>query len=383
MPLARRCWHDAAGHHAALTAPTLPSRAPHDDQSLSDGVKLRFVQPRRFEDARGQGTVAAGRPHAAAFRAAELLVLWLLAVSGSAAAQTAPAAPSNEDCQACHTEGPTAPAMFAGSVHEPLACVDCHADLATVTEFPHPEKLKPVDCSTCHSDAGAQYRDSIHAEGRTRLGLVVAPTCSGCHGTHDILPRQNPASRVHTTKVATTCGTCHAGILREYDAGIHAARLHAGVTGAPTCSTCHSAHAVRRTDTARFQLDVIQECGTCHEDKIRTYRDTFHGQVTALGFERVAKCANCHEAHRVLPASNPASSVSSARLVATCSRCHAGVTARFVKYDPHPNPHDYQRSPVLWWVYRFYTMLMAGCFSFFGLHSLLWFWRSRQERARR
>jgi hypothetical protein len=309
------------------------------------------------------------------------LLLTVLTGSASAAAQTPPAAPSNEDCQACHSEGSTAPVVFAQTVHQPLACVDCHADLATVTEFPHPEKLKPVDCGVCHTDEGAQYQDSIHEEGRIRLGLVVTPTCSRCHGTHDILPRQNPASRVHATKVSATCGTCHVGIVREYDAGIHAARLHEGVAAAPTCSTCHSAHAIRRTNTAHFQLDIIWECGTCHEDKIRTYRDTFHGQVTALGFERVAKCASCHEAHRILPASNPASSVSSARLVQTCSRCHADVNDSFVKYDPHPNPRDYQRSPALWWVYRFYTVLITGCFSFFGVHSLLWFWRSRQERA--
>jgi hypothetical protein len=69
--------------------------------------------------------------------------------------------------------------------------------------------------------------------------------------------------------------------------------------------------------------------------------------------------------------------VSSARLVQTCAASHSGVNASFVKYDPHPNPDDYQRSPVLWWVKRFYVVVIGGCFSFFGLHSLLWFWRSR------
>ena len=308
------------------------------------------------------------------------LIVVVLAGAVSAAAPAPPASPSNDDCQACHSEGPTAPAVLAQSVHHALACVDCHADLATITEFPHADTLKAVDCGTCHHDAITQYRDSIHDEGRTRLGLAVAPTCAGCHGTHDILAKRNPASRVHATRVSTTCGTCHVGIVREYEAGIHAARLREGAAAAPTCSTCHSAHAIHRTDTANFQLDIIQECGTCHEDKIRTYRDTFHGQVTALGFERVAKCANCHEAHRILPASDAASSVSHGRLLQTCSRCHANVNASFTKYDPHPNPRDYRRSPVLWWVYRFYTVLIAGCFSFFGLHSVLWFWRSRQER---
>ena len=75
--------------------------------------------------------------------------------------------------------------------------------------------------------------------------------------------------------------------------------------------------------------------------------------------------------------------VAKARLVETCGRCHEGANEQFVAYDPHPNPNDYSRSKVLWWANRFYWVLIPGCFGFFGLHSLLWFWRSRKDaRAR-
>ena len=60
----------------------------------------------------------------------------------------------------------------------------------------------------------------------------------------------------------------------------------------------------------------------------------------------------------------------------TCAKCHQGANESFVKYDPHPNPRNYARSPVMWWVNSFYTVLIAGCFGFFGLHSALWFRRS-------
>jgi predicted CXXCH cytochrome family protein len=309
-----------------------------------------------------------------------LTVLVALVSSSAALGQATASVPSNEDCQTCHSEGSTAAAVFTKSTHASLACVDCHADLATTTEFPHPEKLKPAACVTCHEGTVAKFQDSIHEEGRRRLGLAVAPTCSGCHGTHDILAKTDSASRVHPLRVAGTCGACHVGIVSEYDQSIHAKRLRTAGAAAPTCSTCHTAHSIRRTNTASFQLDVIQECGTCHVEKIRTYRDTFHGQVTALGFERVAKCADCHDAHRIMPARDPASTVSPGRLVETCARCHPGANDSFVRYDPHPNPNDYGRGPVLWWVKQFYTVLIAGCFSFFGLHTLLWFWRSRKER---
>jgi len=80
-----------------------------------------------------------------------------------------------------------------------------------------------------------------------------------------------------------------------------------------------------------------------------------------------------------LAASNPASTVAPQNLQATCGSCHAGANARFVQYDPHPNPDDYQRSALLWWVNRFYWVLIPVCFGFFGLHSVLWFWRSKRD----
>ena len=51
-----------------------------------------------------------------------------------------------------------------------LACVDCHADLATATDFPHAEKLAPVHCATCHEAAAADYATSVHAEARRSDG---------------------------------------------------------------------------------------------------------------------------------------------------------------------------------------------------------------------
>ena len=106
--------------------------------------------------------------------------------------------------------------------------------------------------------------------------------------------------------------------------------------------------------------------------------------MTQLGSGRAAACADCHGAHDILPKANQASSVSPKNLPATCRKCHQGANASFVQYDPHPNPRDYTRSATLWWANRFYWLLIPGCFGFFGLHSLLWYWRSRREaRARK
>ncbi len=385
----------------------------------------------------------------------------LVGLSVSArAGQDAPTPPANDDCLACHGDASVTRAdhtsvavdatVFEASMHGPMACVDCHQDLATVTDFPHPDTLAKVDCGTCHEDTvkayaegvhararqgggllaatctdchgthdikpssdptsrtyhlnlpgtcerchgnadiikrgnirigdvAVMYDDSIHGKALEKSGLVVAPSCVDCHGSHDIERRTEPTSSVARANVPATCGKCHEGIEHLYDTGVHAAALKAGNAKAPVCSDCHTAHAIQRVDTSDWRLSVAAECGTCHSDVVESFRRTFHGKVTQLGFTRVAACADCHGAHDILPASNPASTVSSARLVETCRKCHAGANARFVEYDPHPNPRDYERGKVLWYANRLYWILIPACFGFFGLHSVLWFWRSRRD----
>jgi hypothetical protein len=324
------------------------------------------------------------------FTAASLLVAVAAAEGRQAADQAAPVPPANEDCMACHVD-PTLTRVngaslavdneiFAASKHGAMACVDCHADLASLVEYPHPEKLSRVTCANCHSEIGTEYDDSIHARARERSGLNVAPTCAGCHGSHDILEKDDPKSRVSHLQVPVTCGVCHEGITTRYETGVHATALRAGDPQAPSCATCHTAHDIQRVDIDATRLRVAAECGTCHRSVVETYARTFHGKVTQLGSAGVAACADCHRSHDILPATNPASTVAPGNLITTCGRCHTGADASFVQYDPHPNPSNYERSPVLWWVNRFYWVLIPACFGFFGLHSLLWFWRAKREQ---
>ena len=324
-----------------------------------------------------------------------LLALIFSVAAGVAHAQTAAVkAPANDDCLACHSDPDVKrangtslavdPSVFEHSKHGPLACVDCHQDLAKVQDFPHADKLAKVSCSTCHDAEAAKYHDSIHAWAKEKAGLTAAaPACADCHGTHNIKGPAEATSRVSRANIPATCGSCHQGVDAKYQTSVHATAIKHG-NAAPVCTDCHTAHTIQRADTPAWRLSVANECGTCHGDVVESFRRTFHGKVTELGFTRVAACADCHGAHDILPAANPASMVSKARLVETCSKCHQGVNESFIKYDPHPNPHNYARSPVMWWVNRFYVVLIGGCFGFFGLHSALWFrrsWRNGKDRS--
>jgi len=313
--------------------------------------------------------------------------LWSTA---AAAAQAPATSATNEDCLTCHgdadakrPDGRTIAVdakRFDASIHEPLACVDCHADAGK--ELPHGERLARVACGSCHEDVAGKYHDSMHAWAKEKAGLVGAPSCADCHGTHDIMPRAVKTSRVYRDRVPETCGSCHSGVRDKYEQGVHAAALKRGASNAPVCIDCHTTHAIKRIDTEAWRLSITNECGTCHEKVVASFRRTFHGKVTELGFTRVATCADCHGAHDIHAPGNPASTVSKARLVETCGRCHPGANERFVQYDPHPNPSDYSRGRVLWWANRFYWLLIPGCFGFFGLHSALWYWRARKDGGR-
>jgi hypothetical protein len=46
--------------------------------------------------------------------------------------------------------------------------------------------------------------------------------------------------------------------------------------------------------------------------------------VTGLGFTRVARCSDCHNSHKILPVSDPKSSISQANLVVTCRKSSQG-----------------------------------------------------------
>jgi Doubled CXXCH motif (Paired_CXXCH_1) len=327
------------------------------------------------------------------------------------------------------------------SVHGSLACTDCHT---SIKEYPHPEHPQAVKCSTCHSQetedvAGsvhasvsalpclgchgnpheilpaskpqssvyplnvprtcgschgnpdlakryglrnvyALYMDSIHGFALTKDGLLVAANCSSCHGTHKILSHKNPQSRTYRTNVPSTCGSCHAGIESDYFAGVHGKALKAGNTQAPVCIDCHTAHQISRVQTASWQETTSATCGNCHKERFATYRDTFHAQVSALGYVETAHCWDCHGNHDILPAADPTSPIAPANLVATCGKCHKGATARFVSYHPHANSRDRKSYPVLWLTAQFMNLLLLIVLGFFALHTILWFVRSTFAR---
>jgi hypothetical protein len=149
------------------------------------------------------------------------------------------------------------------------------------------------------------------------------------------------------------------------------------------CTDCHSAHSIQRASKPEWQVAVIGECGGCHDDYATSFRKTYHGKVTDLGFADIATCARCHGSHDIRPVSDPLSTVAPQNRMQTCRDCHKEASARLASWDPHPRPTDRERSPVLYYSNIGMNVLLAGVFAFFGLHTVLWAYRSVGDALKR
>ena len=105
------------------------------------------------------------------------------------------------------------------------------------------------------------------------------------------------------------------GRCRPSPAAFTARCLQAGSAEAPVCTNCHTAHQIAKVGSAEFQMKTTATCGGCHKDEFATYHDTFHAQVSALGYQQTARCWDCHGEHDILPASDPKSTVAPANLI--------------------------------------------------------------------
>lgn len=239
---------------------------------------------------RRNGTAAGAKFHADLIIAARLaLAVAVLAVT-SLGARAADSALSQLDqqCLACHSakgiemklaNGETLSlqvqgAEFAKSVHSKIGCAVCHAS----TSF---ENHPPV---------------------KTRIG----------------------SSREYSLAQTKVCETCHDDIFKLYERSIHATLLREGNIGAPSCTDCHSPHAVMAKAT--YDAASGAPCSNCHTPIFEAYAGSVHGKIAL-------DCSNCHRAHDVSPATT------GDQLKSACLACHQDAQASHQKWLPNAKRH--------------------------------------------
>jgi len=219
-------------------------------------------------------------------------------------------------------------------------------------------------CVTCHADKRAAFSLGVHADRGIR--------CHTCHGGDPSafeLPAAHRGRFIGAPgKVETValCGSCHSdpdrmrqyglpsGEVAEFRASRHG-RLLLGQhdLDAPTCTDCHSAHAILRPDDARsnvYPTNIPGTCARCHEDKrlmakyglgtdqVERFRQSAHGVALFRDQNFAAPtCIGCHGSHSALPPQVT-------EVANVCSRCHMLVGQAFER-GPHSRPTESGKLP--------------------------------------
>jgi len=124
----------------------------------------------------------------------------------------------------------------------PALCASCHADVTQMRQYDLP------------TDQYAKYKESIHGL-QLAAGDTNVATCYDCHGGHQVLKANDPASTVYAANVPQMCADCHADreLMAPYDIPTNQFDLYKqSVHGhalldnqdfrAPNCATCHGTH---------------------------------------------------------------------------------------------------------------------------------------------
>ena len=276
-----------------------------------------------------------------------------------------------------------ADSVFAASVHADFECIDCHVD---AVGDPHPDSLAAVNCGLCHEDEHDQYALSVHGR-RFMAGDSSAPSCSSCHGKHDIKSSSDASSRTFSVNLPNTCGECHrkggslgthkvdiASPVENFEKGVHGQALLAGNDEAASCNDCHGSHLLlaRSNPLSKiYQQNISKTCSTCHEDIVQEYDNSSHGKALARGEFDAPTCITCHGEHNIMSPENAGAPTNPVNIAnQTCQPCHGSLKLN-EKYGLLPNPTQSYESSYHGLASARGSKVAANCTSCHGVHNIL------------
>lgn len=284
---------------------------------------------------------------------------------------------TTRSCGSCHE---AEAAVWQRGVHadpgtaDPVSCTACH-DVHDVMDGNAMDTDAGAGrmnayCTVCH--------ESSHLPGTSPHARTVP--CAGCHAPHETRLVDHDSAWIAAANQHRTCAVCHEEETSGWPDDAHGTAVASPAAASsehepPSCTSCHGGHDMLAREEPGFAEAIVERCSACHEHEAETYLETYHGQASALGSEIVATCSACHGHHDVLSPSDSASSVAKANLLATCGECHRHARASFVQYDSHPEPGNRERSAVLYYSFVFMNGLLISVFAVFGVHAALWWIR--------
>ncbi len=230
-----------------------------------------------------------------------------------------------------------------GSAHSSVSCAQCHTGATPGKGRPCATVASKVDCSICHAEVVDVYNQGTHGK-LSRRGDQDAPVCTDCHGTHDILTRQDPESRTFPIHVPALCGGCHkhegrAGkrisngerqIVEEYVMSIHGkGLLESGLVVTAMCTDCHSPHMeLPKSDpkSTVYRDNIAGTCATCHNGIGEQFAQSIHASTNTDADGPLPTCSDCHHSHTISRSDKDAFKLD---IIAQCGNCHKDVTESY------------------------------------------------------
>ena len=262
----------------------------------------------------------------------------------------------------------------AGAAIDASTCLGCHGSMEGAVNVDQDKFTKSVhggmnDCTMCHMTLkGAQHQ-----------GLAGGKPDKA---VQELAAEISPKSKIDPIAQAA-CVNCHADLYAAYKTSVHGKNVIVKKSSdGPVCTSCHGSPHYIQPKASKESLvnhfNVVQTCGACHEEKMMSekygfsvhlmerYKESFHGRKLKVGDKGAPSCVNCHGSHDIKSDKDPSSPVVGENKIKTCSKCHAGATAKFVAAITHKPLH-----PIAHFSEIALIILMVSTFIFIIVHVLL------------
>ncbi len=263
--------------------------------------------------------------------------------------------------------------LYLNSPHGNIKCSDCHTN---IDKFPHGKPVKVNCLIVCHMDEPSSGLPFSHQKVGEYLSQSVHSRFDK-DGNLKEYPDDYPE-----------CVTCHTDPLYRPLAFLKKAKPGLKEKTITRCSICHEEkdflrkfykHFTSRMQKLRTPLEVIEMCGTCHENNEmmkrhnmpnvgKSYMETYHGKAVFFNDESAAECTDCHvmpgeSVHAIRSMNDPKSASYKDNIYKTCSDidCHPDAEMNLAGYKAHVILSS-DRNPVEFYVCVFFVLLTLGSF---------------------
>jgi hypothetical protein len=157
-------------------------------------------------------------------------------------------------------------------------CTDCHT---AHHELPHTDSTSSIypgniakTCGNCHFGIEESFNQSVHSPLVTKTDKKL-PVCNTCHTAHTIKRTDLIGFRL---EIMNTCGNCHQEIAKTYFDTYHGKVSQLGYSKTAKCYDCHGSHDILPVNDPRSHLsreNVLKTCQKCHESATRQFAGYF------------------------------------------------------------------------------------------------------------